>query len=84
MNYMQVVDKDAGTMGLNDGNEEVCALELSHPDLCRYSSEAEPSYKAVLRRVLYLTRISADEYTSKRARQLKKKVPYINNGNFSL
>jgi len=71
-------------MGLNDGNEDAYGLELSHLDLCRYSSEAEPSYKAVLRRVLYLTRISADEYASKRARQLKQEMPYINNGNYSL
>lgn len=84
MSYIQVVDEYAGTMGLNDGNEDVCGLELSHPDLCRYSSETEPSYKAVLRRVLYLTKISADEYSSKKARQLKQEVPYINNGNSSL
>ncbi|KAG0637539.1 kinase-like domain-containing protein [Tuber brumale] len=74
-----VVDKDAGTMGLNGEDEKTYGLELSHPDLCRYSSETEPSYKVVLRGVRLLTRISADEYGSKQAKELEQEVPYINN-----
>ncbi|CAZ81471.1 unnamed protein product [Tuber melanosporum] len=74
-----VVDKDAGTMGLNGVDEKIYGLELSHPDLCRYSSETEPSYKVALRGVRLLTRISADEYGSKQAKELEQEVPYINN-----
>ncbi|RPB05734.1 kinase-like protein [Choiromyces venosus 120613-1] len=72
-----VVDEGAGTMGLN--GEETCGLKLSHPDLCKYSSESEPSYKIVKRKILRLTKISADEYSSKQAKKQKQETPYINN-----